>query len=70
LQALCENLERGIKQGRYNPCDPELTAQILWTSTFGLIIKIMIEKDVSQEQAERLIERHFSILFFGILKTS
>lgn len=67
LQMLCNNIQRGINQGRYAPCDPELTAQIIWTSTFGLIIKLMIEKDISLEQVNRLIEHHFSVLFNGIL---
>lgn len=68
IQLLCDNLRRGISQGRYSPCDPELTAQIFWTSTFGLIIKLIIEKDIPQEQVDRLIECHFSLLFKGIIQ--
>lgn len=67
LQMLCNNIERGINQGRYAPCDPELTAQIIWTSTFGLIIKLMIEKDIPQEQVNRLIDHHFAVLFKGLM---
>ncbi|MDK2901667.1 HTH-type transcriptional regulator BetI [Koleobacter methoxysyntrophicus] len=68
LQLLCDNIQRGINQGRYAPCDPELTAQIIWTSTFGLIIKLIIEKDISQEQVNRLIDQHFNVLFNGIIR--
>lgn len=68
LQVLCANIQRGISQGRYIPCDPELTAQIFWTSTFGLIIKLILEKDIPQEQIDRLVDRHFSLLFNGIRK--
>lgn len=67
MQMLCSNMQRGIDLGRYMPCDTELTAQIIWTATFGLIIKLMIETEVSPDQVERLIERHFEILLDGIL---
>lgn len=67
MKLLCSNLQRGIDIGKYLPCDTELTAQIIWTSTFGLIIKLMIETDVSPDQAERLIERHFEIVLNGII---
>jgi AcrR family transcriptional regulator len=67
MQVLCNNLRRGIEQGRYAPCDPELTAQIIWTATFGIIIKLLIEKNISDEQVERLIEHHFHVLFHGII---
>lgn len=67
MQVLNENIKRGIQQGRYAPLDSELTAQIIWTSAFGLIIKIIFEKDLSQEQVNRLIEHHFTVLFNGII---
>jgi AcrR family transcriptional regulator len=67
LKILCENIQRGAVLGRYAPCDPELTAQIIWTSTFGLIIKIIIEKDIPKEQINRLIDQHFTIIFNGIM---
>lgn len=68
LRMLYNNIDRGIQKGHYTSSDLELTAQIIWTSTFGLIIKLMIEKDISQDQVNRLINQHFSILFNGILK--
>lgn len=66
MQVLYDNLQRGVKLGCYAPCDPELTAQIIWTATFGLIIKLLIEKDISEEQVERLIDQHFQLVFQGI----
>lgn len=65
---LSEAIKRGIDQGRFAECDEELTAQIMWTSAFGLIIKLMIEKDIPEEQIDDLIETHFRILFYGIMK--
>jgi hypothetical protein len=34
----------------------ELTAQIVWTSIYGLIIKLIIEKNISIEQRNNLID--------------
>jgi AcrR family transcriptional regulator len=67
MKVLCDNLKRGMESGAYAPGDPELTAQIIWTSTFGLIIKLMIEKDIPQPQIERLIEQHFHLILRGIM---
>lgn len=67
IKLLCENIQRGISKGKYAPVEPELTAQILWTAAFGLIIKLMIEKDIPEEQVNRLIEHHFNLLFNGII---
>ncbi|WP_438446100.1 TetR/AcrR family transcriptional regulator [Gorillibacterium sp. sgz5001074] len=67
MQALSQVIERGIRLNRFAAADPELTAQILWTSTFGLLMKLILEKNVTEEQTERLIERHFELLFQGLL---
>lgn len=67
MQALCSTIQRGIQKGRFAGCDVELTAQILWTAAFGLIIKLMMEREVPHEQIDRLIEQHFKVLFEGIM---
>lgn len=36
----------------------ELTAQIMWTAIFGLIIRLLIETEVDLEQRQRLIDHH------------
>ncbi|WP_157949992.1 TetR/AcrR family transcriptional regulator [Vallitalea okinawensis] len=64
---LCENIQRGVRLGRYKPCDPELTAQILWTSVFGLVMKLIMEKDVPQVQIDRLIDHHFELVLNGLM---
>jgi len=66
MERLCENLQRGVNLGRYQSFETEPMAQVIWTATFGLIIKLIIEKDVSPEQVDRLIENHFKLLFNGI----
>ncbi|AJA46463.1 transcriptional regulator, TetR family [Clostridium pasteurianum DSM 525 = ATCC 6013] len=45
----------------------ELTAQIIWTSTFGLILKLIIEKDIPSEQRKLLIHHHISLMVEGII---
>jgi AcrR family transcriptional regulator len=45
----------------------ELTAQVLWTATFGLIIRLIIEKDIDEEQRNNLIEHHIKCTIDGML---
>lgn len=68
MKLLDNCIKRGIEQGIFEPYNEELTAQIIWTSTFGLIMKIMLEKDISKDQVNRLIDHHFNILFKGLKK--
>lgn len=44
----------------------ELTAQILWSSVFGLIIRLIIEKDSTEEQRHKLIEYHIDFIINGL----
>lgn len=67
MRLLCDTLKSGIDQGRFAACDVELTAQIMWTSAFGLIIKLIIEKNIPEQQMNDLIENHFKTLFYGIM---
>lgn len=67
INILSENIERGIHKNRYGAWDSELMAQIIWTSTFGLVMRLMVEKDISQEQINRLIDYHFDVLFQGLM---
>jgi len=68
LKILCNQLQRGIDIGRFSPVDVELTAQILWVSVFGLIIRLILEKEVSAVQRNRLIEHQINILLNGLTK--
>lgn len=67
VQMLKDTIDRGISLGRFAEYDAELTAQIVWTSSFGLLMKLIIEKGLPEEQVNRLIEQHFEILFKGIM---
>jgi len=68
IQGLCKLVELGMEKGKFRKMDVELTAQIIWTSTHGLLSRLIIEKDISQQQRERLINHHFEILINGLLK--
>jgi AcrR family transcriptional regulator len=68
LQGLCKLIELGIEKGKFRELDVELTAQIIWTSTHGLLSRLILEKDVTAKQQERLINHHFDILINGLLK--
>jgi len=68
LKLLCDSISRGMGMGRFLPYDPELTAQIMWTSVFGLIMKLIVEKDTPEEQVNRLVNHLLNMLFNGIMK--
>lgn len=65
---MCDLIKLGIKLGRFRELDAELTAQIIWSSTFGLISRLILEKDISEDQRTRLINHHFQILINGLKK--
>lgn len=68
LQLLCSQIKTGVDKNIFSPCDLELTAQVIWSSIFGLIIKLIFEKNISEDQQNNLIERQLDLLFEGILK--
>ncbi len=57
-----------IEKGIFREMDVELTAQIIWTSTYGLLSRLILEKNISKKQKDRLIDHHFQILINGLLK--
>ena len=67
IKLLTDAIQRGIDKGRFIPGNAELTAQIIWTSAFGLIIKIIFEKNISEQQKNHLIEQYLKTMFNGIL---
>ena len=62
LKMLAATLEAGISQGIFAPCDTELTAQALWSAAFGLLIRLIVEKDVSPQQQTKLMQRQIDII--------
>ncbi len=68
IQSLCRMIQHGIEIGKIREMDIELTAQIIWTSTHGLLSRLVLEKRIPKEQKERLIDHHFNILLKGLSK--
>ncbi len=56
LSALCECLQEIYRHKKVDENTIEATAQIIIVSTLGLIIKLIVEKDIGEEQRQRLIE--------------
>jgi AcrR family transcriptional regulator len=67
VKMMCDIIGMGIDKGIFKDCDVELTAQLIWTATFGLVMKCIIEKDIPSDQIDRLIEQHLNMLFYGIM---
>ena len=45
----------------------ELIAQVLWSSVFGLIIRMITEENLTEDQKNKLVEHQLSILIKGIM---
>jgi AcrR family transcriptional regulator len=59
-------VEKGQQQGELAAGDAERKAKILWTATFGLIIRLIIEQVEDENMQAELIESHFETIFAGI----
>lgn len=66
MKAVCDVISKGIEQNVFASCNVEHTAQIIWTSTFGLIIKIILENNLSDEHIEKLKMQHINMLMKAI----
>lgn len=66
IRPLRDSIQTGMDQGKFAPGDAELTAQLMWTATFGLIMKLITEKQICEEQSGRLVEQHLNMLMKGI----
>lgn len=67
LSILCQQLRDVYSDNPKEESYIELTAQVLWSSIFGLIIRFIIEEDINESQKEILIEHHVNILIKAIV---
>jgi hypothetical protein len=67
MKGLAQEIQRGVDLGLFAPCDAELTAQALWSATFGVLARGMMEK-VSPERMDKLLERQADILMKGLMR--
>lgn len=67
MKRLTEQLRMGMEMGVFRTNDPELTAQVLWSAVFGLIMKLIIETEVPSAHQEALINAQLDLLINGLL---
>lgn len=60
-------IEQVIKGNNLSSDKIEITIQIIWTSIFGLIMRLIIEKDISENLKEGLIKNHIDIMIDRVL---
>jgi len=66
FKGLVQALEIGISAGTFESCNVELTAQTLWSAMFGLLSRLIIEQNTSQEYMDKLINRQIDIILKGL----
>ncbi|MDF2880348.1 MAG: transcriptional regulator [Clostridiaceae bacterium] len=67
LKMLCDCLEHIYHTSVSDKPEIELTAQIIWASTFGLIMRLITEKNTPCEQKERLINHHLKFITSALM---
>ena len=65
FKMLCGNLRRGIEKKIYRDTHVEQTAQVLWTSLFGFIVRLITE-GVEEKRADLLTEEYLKFVIGGI----
>jgi AcrR family transcriptional regulator len=62
VDLLCRCLEDMAGNEKADGREVELTAQVIWTSTFGLVIRLILEKELPEAQREALITKHIKMV--------
>ncbi|WIV12393.1 TetR/AcrR family transcriptional regulator [Proteiniborus sp. MB09-C3] len=70
LSALCQCLQEMYRGKAIDENIIELTAQMIVVSTLGLIFKLIIEKDIGDEQRERLIDFYSNEIILRIANSN
>lgn len=69
LAILCQCLKEIYQDKNTDDSLVELTAQVIVASTFGLIIRLILEKDIiSGEQKEKLINHYIKLTVDGLIR--
>jgi len=64
---LCQCLRHLPRYKEAKDKEVELTAQIIWATTFGLIIRLIIEGHTDKNQQSQLIQHHIQLIEDGII---
>ncbi len=59
-------LKKGIERGEFKDVDCRIYSKLIWTSIFGLIIRIIIENQNDKEMQSLLIKNNLDLLFWGL----
>ncbi|NQX48869.1 TetR/AcrR family transcriptional regulator [Paenibacillus tritici] len=62
ISMLCSSLRHFSGMAACHEEEIELTAQIIWSAAFGLIVRLTVEKNLPEEQKEALITRHIAAM--------
>lgn len=59
---LCSTLRHFEGMSTRPEIEIELTAQVIWSAAFGLIMRLGVEKNLPEEQKEALIVKHVEVM--------
>ena len=63
-------VEQGVKEGVFAPCDPMLTADVLWSAALGVIMMIEMQKrneiELLDNGEEEMFVRIAQLLSIGL----
>lgn len=62
ISMLCSILRQFKGMDSRSGQEIELTAQVIWSAAFGLILRLTVEKNLPEEQREALIARHIEAM--------
>ena len=66
FRILVGKLEEGMAAGVVEKTDPEIMAQALWMSVFGIAARLVLEPEVTVERRQKLIEAAAMMISRGI----
>ncbi len=66
---LIDTLEKGIRNKEIKALDPVLSAQIIWASLFGILLRIITENITDETLIDKMIDGYFTLLEQGITRS-
>jgi len=62
FEIMTGRLDAAMKMGKVRQADPELTSQLIWTTAYGLIARLVLEKKTDKKQRARLVKEFLNLL--------
>ncbi len=63
---LINQIKRGIELKEIDTKDPLMTAQVIWASMFGLLMRFITENIHDRDKIDDLVDHYFELLFSGL----